>query len=148
MTSDMTAMVTFFYAFIFIFVITNGMNSVTGVLGRNVDVEESKEDLDASSTDGKHPKIKGKLNKKSKGVMDDDTISMGSESLLSHSENLSSFGGKKLMSGPSQYSSAETTNATTNSVTRRNKESSGGLAATNFEEDDSNSSPDRAEKIK
>ena len=102
MTSDMTAMVTFFYAFIFIFVITNGMNSMTSVLGRNIDMEEeSKEDLDASSTDGKHPKIKGKLNKKSKGVMDDDTISMGSESLLSHSENLSSFSGKKLLSGPS-----------------------------------------------
>ena len=32
MTSDMTAMVTFFYVFIFIFIVTNGMNSVTSAL--------------------------------------------------------------------------------------------------------------------
>ena len=35
MTSDMVAMVTFFYAFVFIFVLTNGMDSVTNALRRN-----------------------------------------------------------------------------------------------------------------
>ena len=32
MTSDLTAMVTFFYAFVFIFILTNGMDSVSNVL--------------------------------------------------------------------------------------------------------------------
>lgn len=32
MTSDLTAMVTFFYAFVFIFILTNGIDSVSNVL--------------------------------------------------------------------------------------------------------------------
>ena len=44
MTSDMTAMVTFFYVFIFIFVITNGQESITNALTRDENEEESKVD--------------------------------------------------------------------------------------------------------
>ena len=82
MTSDMTAMVTFFYVFLFIFVISNGMDSIKNTLSKRSE-EESKED-EGDLTDGKNPK--GKKNK-SKKIKEDDAVSYSSESLLSQNQS-------------------------------------------------------------
>ena len=92
MTSDLTAMVTLFYVFIFIFVITNGMDSIKKIAtkngaGESLEGQETEEEtkdegeLTADAKKGRKLKLPAK---QKKSVADDDAVSFSSESLLSH----------------------------------------------------------------
>lgn len=73
-TSDLTAMITFFYAFMFTCVMTGGVATVTRRLIK-ADDEECKE--------GEEGQKRKKNKKKVYEKKDDDAISAGSESLMS-----------------------------------------------------------------
>lgn len=121
MTSDMTAMATFFYCFIFIFIITNGVDSVTSALQSRKRLQAEEESKEEDSGEDRK-KTKGGKSKKlfnGKKVIDDDTVSFSSESLLSQSDKMSaSFGRSSRQmhgsSGDVGYSASETLSAVIN----------------------------------
>lgn len=87
MTSDMTAMVTFFYVFVFTFVLTNGVESIrTTLITHGTDLDD-KEENKLKDVDYTKENKKGKGKKYSK-VIDEDAGSLGSQaiSLLSQSD--------------------------------------------------------------
>ena len=81
-TSDITAMVTFFYAFSFMFVLSNGTDTIRQTLARQVHREEEQEEQ--KETYNKSNKKVRKGDGKGSYVMEEETMSFGSQSLLSH----------------------------------------------------------------
>ena len=79
-TSDIVVMITFFYAFVFTFLLTNGVNSLRRTL-QQAKEETKEEEMDRPGT------IKGAEKK------DEDDASQGSESLLSSYSKLNSHSG-------------------------------------------------------
>ena len=98
-TSDFTALITFFYAFSFMCVLTGGVATVRRQLKKAED-EECKEDEQSL----------GKSKKYSK--KDDDSVSMGSESLLS----------SYFLKSPENASAYSSTDLSTNKSYKRNRE--------------------------
>ena len=82
MTSDMTAVITFLYVFVFIFILNNGIGRLRTRASENL--EESKEEDDLLNE--KMQNNKKLLDGGKKGDLNSDLLSVGSESLMSHSD--------------------------------------------------------------
>lgn len=102
-TSDFTALITFFYAFSFMCVLTGGVATVRRQLKKAED-EECKEDEQSLGNSKKYKKMDSKK--------DDDSVSMGSESLLS----------SYFLKSPENASAYSSTDLSTNKSYKRNRE--------------------------
>lgn len=105
MTSDVTALITFSYVLVFIFILTNGMSSIRHQLTNGATIYEEIEEQMEDGTGDKNDLKRKYVGSKKLDAVKEESLSQHSESLLS--DDRSSFSSKRALSAAVKFHFSE-----------------------------------------